>query len=66
MCCVFVTTTTTTTTIASAGPTRWWRLGTSHEATDTLHQAMFLAPYQPHGMVIAITVESVTFYFFVD
>ena len=45
---------------------RWRRLGASHEATDTLHRAMCLAPYQPHGMVVAIAVESVTFYFFVD
>jgi hypothetical protein len=45
---------------------RWRRLGASHEATDTLHRAMCLAPYQPHGVVIAIAVESVTFYFFVD
>ncbi len=42
----------------------WWRrLGALHEATNTLHRAMCLAPYQPHGMVIAIAVESVTFYF---
>jgi hypothetical protein len=42
---------------------RWRRLGASHEATDMLHQAMCLAPYFPFGMVITITVESVTFYF---
>jgi hypothetical protein len=45
---------------------RWRRLGASHEATDMLHSAMCLVPYQPHGMVIAIAIESVTFYFFVD
>jgi hypothetical protein len=45
---------------------RWRRLGASHEATDTLHRAMCLAPYFPFGMVITIAVESVTFYFFVD
>ena len=45
---------------------RWRRLGASLEATDTLHRAMCLAPYCPIGMVIAIAVESVTFYFFVD
>jgi hypothetical protein len=45
---------------------RWWHLGASHEATDTLHRAMCLAPYFPFGMVITIAVESVTFYFFVD
>ncbi len=32
----------------------------SHEATDTLHGAMCLAPYPPGGMVVAITVESIT------
>jgi hypothetical protein len=31
-----------------------------HEATDTLHQAMCLAPYLPSGMVVAIAVESIT------
>jgi len=45
---------------------RWRRLGASHEATDTLHRAMCLAPYCPVGMVIAFAVESVKFYFFVD
>ena len=45
---------------------RWRRLGALHEATDTLHRAMCLAPYLPFGMVITIAVESVTFYFFVD
>jgi hypothetical protein len=45
---------------------QWRRLGALHEATDTLHQAMCLAPYCPFGMVITIAVESVTFYFFVD
>jgi hypothetical protein len=37
----------------------------SHEATDTLHRAMCLAPYLPGGMVVAIVVESVTFYYMV-
>ncbi len=45
---------------------RWRRLGALHEATDALHRAMCLAPYQPNGMVVAFAVESVTFYFFVD
>ena len=45
---------------------QWWRLGALHEATDTLHQEMCLAPYCPFGMVITIAVKSVTFYFFVD
>ena len=45
----------------------WWRrLGASHEATNTLHREMCLAPYCPIGMVIGFAVESVTFYFFVD
>ena len=43
---------------------RWRRLGASHEATDTLHREMCLAPYQPHGMVIAFVVDYDTFYFF--
>ena len=43
---------------------RWRRLGALHEATDTLHQAMCLAPYLLFGMVITIAVEPVTFYFF--
>jgi hypothetical protein len=45
---------------------RWWHLGASHEATDTLHRAMCLALYCPAGMVIAFAIKSVTFYFFVD
>ena len=45
---------------------RWRRLGALHEAPDTLHQEMCLAPYCPFGMVITIAVKSVTFYFFVD
>jgi hypothetical protein len=42
---------------------RWRRLGALHEATDTLHREMCLAPYCPVGMVIAFAVKSVTFYF---
>ena len=45
---------------------RWRHLVASHEATDALHRAMCLAPYQPNGMVVTVAVESVTFYFFVD
>ena len=37
----------------------------SHEATDTLHRAIWLAPYLPSGMVVAIAVESVTLYYIV-
>jgi hypothetical protein len=39
---------------------RWRYLLASHEATDTLHRAMCLAPYLPGGMVVAIAVESIT------
>jgi len=35
----------------------------SHEATNTLHQAMCLATYLPGGMVVAIAVDSITFYY---
>ncbi len=45
---------------------RWRCLGASHEATDTLYQAMCLAPYQPHGMVVAFIVYYVTFYYIVN
>jgi hypothetical protein len=45
---------------------RWRRLGASHEATDTLYQAMCLTPYQPHGMVVAFVVDYVTFYYIVN
>jgi hypothetical protein len=31
-----------------------------HEATDTLYRLMFLAPYLPGGMVVAIAVKSAT------
>jgi hypothetical protein len=44
---------------------RWQYIVASHEATDTLHRAMCLAPYLPGGMVVAIAVESVTFYYMV-
>ena len=44
---------------------RWQNLVASHEATDTLHRAMCLAPYLPSGMVVAITVESATLYYIV-
>jgi hypothetical protein len=45
---------------------RWRYLVASHEATNTLHQSMCLAPYLPDGMVVAIAVESVTSYYIVD
>ena len=43
---------------------RWQHIVASHEATDTLHRVMCLAPYLylPGGMVAAIAVESVTSY----
>jgi hypothetical protein len=59
--------TATAMTMASAGPIRRENtpdgsiyIVASHEATDTLHRAMCLAPYLPGGMVVAIAVESVT------
>jgi hypothetical protein len=42
---------------------RWWLIVASHEATDTLHRAMCLTPYLPGGMVVAIAVYFVTFYY---
>ncbi len=44
---------------------RWRHLGASHEATETLHRAMRLAPFCPVGMVVGFVLKSVTFYFFV-
>jgi len=44
---------------------RWRYLVASHEATDTLHRLMCLAPYLPGGMVVAITVESAALYYIV-
>ncbi len=44
---------------------RWWHIVASHEDTDTLYRAMCLAPNLPDGMVVAIAVESVTFYYIV-
>jgi hypothetical protein len=45
---------------------RWRYLVASHEATDTLQRSMCLAPYLPGGMVVAIAVESATFYYIVN
>jgi hypothetical protein len=45
---------------------RWRHLGALHEATDTLHRAMCLAPYCPIGMVITFVVDYVTFYYIVN
>ena len=44
---------------------RWQHIVASHEATDTFHRAMCLAPYLPGGMVVAIAVNFVTFYYIV-
>ena len=41
---------------------QWQHIVALHEATDMLHRAMWLAPYLPGGMVVAIAVESVTSY----
>jgi hypothetical protein len=45
---------------------QWRYLVASHEATDTLHRSMCLAPYLPGGMVVAIAVKSATLYYIVD
>ena len=60
-------TTATVMIMASAGPIRREHtpdggILASHEATNTLHQEMCLAPYLPGGMVVAIAVESITSY----
>ncbi len=47
-------------------PARWRRLEASHEATDTIHRAMCLVPYCPIGMVVAIAVEYITFYYILN
>jgi hypothetical protein len=44
---------------------RWWHIVALHEATDTLYRAMCPAPNLPGGMVVAIAVDSVTFYYIV-
>ena len=44
---------------------RWQHIVASHEATDTLHRAMCLAPNLPGVMVVAIAVNFVTFYYMV-
>jgi hypothetical protein len=36
-----------------------------HEATDLLNREMCLAPYLTGGMVVAIAIDSVTFYYIV-
>ena len=45
---------------------RWWHLGASNEATETLNREMCLAPYCPGWMVVAFVVDCVTFFYIVD
>jgi hypothetical protein len=45
---------------------RWHYLVALHEATNTLHRSMCLAPYLPGGMVVAIAVKSATLYYILD
>ena len=44
---------------------RWWHIVALHEATDMLYWAMCPAPNLPGGMVVAIAIDSVTFYYIV-
>jgi hypothetical protein len=46
--------------------TRWQHLVALHEATNTLHRAMRLAPYLLGGMVVAIAADRVKFYYIID
>ena len=46
--------------------TQWRHLLALHEATNTLHRVTCLAPYLPGGMVVAIAVDYITFYYIVD
>jgi hypothetical protein len=39
---------------------RWRHLVALHEATNAVHRVACLALYLPGGMVVAITIESVT------
>jgi hypothetical protein len=69
--CVVFHTTATAITMARRADTarahaRWRYIVASHEATDTLHRSMCLAPYLPDGMVVEIAVESATLYYIVD
>ena len=71
MFCLCFDTTATAMTMASArhmaqAHARWWYLAALHVATNTLHRMTCLAPYLPGGMVVAIAVDSVTFYYIVD
>jgi len=44
---------------------RWQHIAASHEATNMLQRVMCVVPYIPGGMVVAIAVNSVTFYYIV-
>jgi hypothetical protein len=46
--------------------TQWQHLMVSCEATDVLHQAMFITLYRLGGMVIDTTIKFVTFFYIVD
>ncbi len=48
------------------GTHQWRRLVASHEATDVLHQAMFIMLYIPGGMFIKIAVKCATLFYIVD
>jgi len=70
--CVVFHTTAMVMTMASPGAdtarehARWRYLVASHEATNTLHWSMCLAPYLPGSMIVAIAVKSTTLYYIVD
>jgi hypothetical protein len=45
----------------------WWQcLWASHEAADTPHRAMCLAPHEPGGMVFAFAVDFIPFLYMID
>jgi hypothetical protein len=45
---------------------RWRHLVALHEAKDSLHWAMCIAPNPPGGMVIKIVIDSATLFVIVD
>ncbi len=70
MFCLCFHTMATAMTMATAGPIRREHspddgIAALHEATNMLHWAMCLTLYLPGGMVVAITIDSVTFYYIV-
>ena len=44
---------------------RWRHIAASNKDTDMLHRGMCLAPYIPGSMVVAMAIDSVTFYYIV-